>query len=64
MQAAQTIGIDLPLKAWSGRMSGQTWLSYNDPSWLPRGTALTARRTPIANLSAACVDGEADSRTA
>ncbi len=35
MQAAQTIGIDLPLKAlaWEDA-AGQTWLSYNDPAWL------------------------------
>src|SRR5205085_3348222 len=35
MQAAQTIGIDLPLKAlvWQGE-SGKTWLGYNDPKWL------------------------------
>jgi uncharacterized protein (DUF302 family) len=35
MQAAQTIGIDLPLKAlvWQDA-SGITWLSYNDPNWL------------------------------
>ena len=35
MQAAQTIGIDLPLKllAWEDA-SGQTWLGYNDPLWL------------------------------
>jgi uncharacterized protein (DUF302 family) len=35
MQAAQTIGIDLPLKAlvWQDA-SGTTWLSYNDPNWL------------------------------
>lgn len=34
MQAAQTIGIDLPLKAlvWQDA-SGVTWLSYNDPKW-------------------------------
>ena len=37
MQAAQTIGIDLPLKAlvWEDA-SGSTWLSYNDPSWLAK----------------------------
>jgi uncharacterized protein (DUF302 family) len=35
MQAAQTIGIDLPLKALVFEdESGRTWLSYNDPSWL------------------------------
>ncbi|HEY1933368.1 MAG TPA: DUF302 domain-containing protein [Acetobacteraceae bacterium] len=35
MQAAQTIGIDLPLKAliWQDAM-GVTWLGYNDPEWL------------------------------
>src|SRR5215510_3130796 len=35
MQAVQTIGIDLPLKAliWQDA-SGVTWLSYNDPAWL------------------------------
>lgn len=35
MQAEQTIGIDLPLKAlvWQDA-DGATWLSYNDPSWI------------------------------
>jgi uncharacterized protein (DUF302 family) len=35
MQAAQTIGIDLPLKAlaWEDA-DGKAWLSYNEPSWL------------------------------
>ena len=35
MQAAQTIGIDLPLKAlvWQDE-AGTTWLSYNDPAYL------------------------------
>jgi uncharacterized protein (DUF302 family) len=35
MQAAQTIGIDLPLKAlaWEDA-AGKVWLSYNDPAWL------------------------------
>ena len=35
MQAAQTVGIDLPLKVlvWQDA-SGKTWLSYNDPAWL------------------------------
>ena len=37
MQSAQTIGIDLPLKAlvWQDT-AGNTWLSYNDPSWLAK----------------------------
>src|SRR5215467_9317989 len=35
MQAVQTIGIDLPLKAlvWQDE-DGTTWLAYNDPQWL------------------------------
>lgn len=43
MQAAQTIGIDLPLKAlvWQDE-SGATWLSYNDPAWLAKRHGLGA----------------------
>jgi len=35
MQAVQTIGIHLPLKAlvWQDE-GGTTWLAYNDPRWL------------------------------
>lgn len=35
MQCAQTMGIDLPLKAlvWQDE-AGKTWLSTNDPGWL------------------------------
>jgi len=35
MQANQTMGIDLPLKAlvWQDG-NGKTWLGYNDPAWL------------------------------
>jgi uncharacterized protein (DUF302 family) len=37
MQAAQTVGIDLPLKAliWQDA-AGKTWLSYNDPGWIAK----------------------------
>jgi uncharacterized protein (DUF302 family) len=37
MQATQTIGIDLPLRAlvWQDA-TGVTWLSYNDPGWLAK----------------------------
>ena len=37
MQSNQTTGIDLPLKAliWQDG-SGNTWLSYNDPTWLAK----------------------------
>jgi uncharacterized protein (DUF302 family) len=35
MQAAQTAGIDLPLKVlvWQDA-ANKTWLSYNDPQWV------------------------------
>ena len=35
MQANQTIGIDLPLKAlvWQDA-DGKVWLTFNDPAWL------------------------------
>jgi uncharacterized protein (DUF302 family) len=37
MQLAQTIGIDLPLKAlvWEDA-ARKTWLSYNEPVWIAR----------------------------
>ena len=43
MQAAQSIGIDLPLKAlvWQDT-SGDSWISYNDPSWLANRHALAS----------------------
>jgi uncharacterized protein (DUF302 family) len=55
MQAAQTAGIDLPLKAliWQDA-SGDTWLSYNDPAWLAQRHALAdGTATVIGNMSAA-----------
>ena len=37
MQAAQTIGIDLPLRALVWRdADGSTLVGYNDPCWLAR----------------------------
>lgn len=37
MECAQTVGIDLPLKAlvWQDA-AGQTWIGYNDPAYLAR----------------------------
>ena len=54
MQAALTIGIDLPLKAlvWQ-EASGSTWLSYNDPAWLARRHGLSGTEAVIGNLTAA-----------
>jgi uncharacterized protein (DUF302 family) len=35
MQAEQSVGIDLPLKALVYQDAvGQTWVAYNDPRWL------------------------------
>jgi uncharacterized protein (DUF302 family) len=58
MQAAQTIGIDLPLKAlaWEDA-SGAVWLSYNDPAWLTArhglGAAVDATTRVMAGALAA-----------
>jgi len=55
MQSVQTMGIDLPLKilVWQDE-AGNTWLSYNDPSWLAKrhGTGRDTEAT-IAALSGA-----------
>jgi uncharacterized protein (DUF302 family) len=64
MQASQTAGIDLPLKAlvWQDT-AGTTWLSYNEPGWIVQrhnvanaeqvvnsmGTALSAMSRKAAN---------------
>ncbi|HUH83972.1 MAG TPA: DUF302 domain-containing protein [Stellaceae bacterium] len=50
MQSVQAIGIDLPLKAlvWQDA-AGDTWLSYNDPSWL-------AKRHGLGHEAAAAVN--------
>jgi uncharacterized protein (DUF302 family) len=55
MQSAQTIGLDLPLKAlvWQDA-SGDTWVSYNDPSWLAKRHALGSETaTVVGNMTAA-----------
>jgi uncharacterized protein (DUF302 family) len=43
MQAKQTIGIDLPLKAlaWED-VDGKVWIAANDPTWLGRRHGLGA----------------------
>jgi uncharacterized protein (DUF302 family) len=48
MQAAQTIGIDLPLKAlaWEDA-TGKVWLSYNDPAWLADRHGIAPQTAPI-----------------
>ena len=51
MQAAQTVGMDLPLKALVGQYrDGTTCLAYNDPQWLAHrhavDSALDRTRSP------------------
>jgi len=47
MQAAQTMGIDLPLRALVWRdEAGRTWLGYNDPAWLSRRHGAEAGHEP------------------
>ena len=55
MQAAQTIGIDLPLKALAWQdAAGQTWLTYNDPLWLTARHGIEAQVAgPAAAMRAA-----------
>jgi uncharacterized protein (DUF302 family) len=50
MQANQTVGIDLPLKAlvWTDA-AGKTWLSFNDPAWLAKRHALGTEVDPAVN---------------
>ena len=49
MESAQTIGIDLPLKAlvWQD-VAGNTWVSYNDPAWTARRHGISADATTTA----------------
>jgi len=63
MQALQTIGIDLPLKAlvWQDA-AGITWVSYNDPHWTAQRHGLDdATKSTIEAMSGAlkAIAGEA-----
>ena len=54
MQAAQTSGIDLPMKVlvWQDA-SGDTWLSYNDPEWIAKRHGLGQTvEAPVKAMSA------------
>jgi uncharacterized protein (DUF302 family) len=63
MQAAQTIGIDLPLKAlvWQDG-AGKTFLSYHDPLWLAQRHGLG--RPPMAEAMAAALKSLTEKATA
>ena len=64
MQAAQTIGIDLPLKmlVWQDT-SGLTWLSYNDPHWLAERHGIDAAAVAAVNGLAAALASLAKAAT-
>ena len=64
MQSNQTVGIDLPLKAliWQDA-SGDTWLSYNDPSWIAKRHGLGHEADATVNAMSAALDGIARTAT-
>jgi uncharacterized protein (DUF302 family) len=53
MEASQTAGIDLPLKAlvWQDT-AGKTWLSYNEPSWIVQRHGLGVRAEIVDKMAA------------
>jgi uncharacterized protein (DUF302 family) len=56
MQAAQTAGIDLPLKAlvWQDA-AGKTWLGYNDPAWIAKRHGADAPTLALMSAAMAAV---------
>jgi uncharacterized protein (DUF302 family) len=64
MQAVQTVGIDLPLKAlvWQDA-SGNTWLAYNDPAWLAKRHGLTQEADASVSALAAALAALAKAAT-
>jgi uncharacterized protein (DUF302 family) len=54
MQSAQTVGIDLPLKAlvWEDA-SGKTWLSYNEPGWIVQRHSAANAEPVVSKMTAA-----------
>jgi len=64
MQSDQTVGIDLPLKAlvWQDA-SGDTWLSYDDPSWIAKRHGLGHEVDAAVNAMSAALDGVARTAT-
>ena len=53
MQSAQTVGIDLPLKAlvWEDA-SGKTWLSYNEASWIVQRHSVANAEQVVSKMAA------------
>jgi uncharacterized protein (DUF302 family) len=64
MQSVQTIGIDLPLRALVCQdASGNTWLSYNDPSWLAKRHGLGPKGDAAVAAMSAALDAVAKAAT-
>ena len=56
MQAGQTTGIDLPLKALVyADAAGKVWLAYNDPAWLARRHGLGPEVEPTVKAMTAAL---------
>lgn len=64
MQAVQTVGIDLPLKAlvWQDA-TGDTWVSYIEPDWLAKQHGLSGETEPAINTLAAALAALAKAAT-
>jgi len=64
MQAARTIGIDLPLKVlvWQDE-ARKTWLSYSDPDWLAQRHRCAANATATIEAMATLLDSLAATAT-
>jgi uncharacterized protein (DUF302 family) len=64
MQAVQTVGLDLPLKAlvWQDA-SGKTWLSYNDPAWLAKRHGLSGETETAVDIMAGALEAVAKAAT-
>jgi uncharacterized protein (DUF302 family) len=63
MECAQSVGIDLPLKAlvWEDS-SGQVWLGYNDPAFLAQRHAIA--QCPVVDTLRKALAGLADAAVA
>jgi uncharacterized protein (DUF302 family) len=64
MQSAQTIGIELPLKAlvWQD-ISGKTWLSFNDPALLAQRHGLSGEAEAAVGIMTAALHAVATAAT-
>jgi uncharacterized protein (DUF302 family) len=65
MQSVQTIGIDLPLKALVWRdATGETWVSYNDPTWLAKRHGVSGANDAVVGNMTAALQAMANAATA